>query len=717
MKDYSALTPHPVMDVLVKDLMKKTQNEDPAFFELMVSYYFCKMASMMRNNVQIAQTQVIPINMYAINLAPSGSGKGHSTGIMEESVIGGFRTEFLETTFPTIAERSLHTLAMARSRKNQSDPDEEVTRAQLEFEELGQLLFSFDSGTPAAVKQMRTKLLMAMSGSMNFEMDEIGSNLLGNTEILTTFLELFDMGRIKQKLVKNTRENIRSEDLFGITPTNMMLYGTPNKLFDGSRTEEEYISFLETGYGRRCYFGFCPHRISKANQTAQDIYDIYNDTTSISVLSDIASDMRQLADPTHFDQTIKMSKDVSMALFEYRLWCQEQADTMSEFEEITKAELAHRYFKVAKLAGAYAFIDKSTYITEEHLDHAIYMAEASGKAFSLMLKRDRPHVKLAKFLAGCGREMTHAALVEDLPFFKGTEQAKREMLNLATGYGYTNNIVIRRDIIDGIELLSGKSLPQTDLNDVIFSYSNDMVTGYAVQKKQVPFHKMHNLVNRDGMHWVNHALKDGYRDEAHVIEGFNMIVLDVENSVTIDLAKQLLCDYNMLIHVTKRHTENAHRFRVIIPISHTLSLSTEDFKEFMTNVFNWAPFEVDEATGQRARKWLTCKGDFEYNDGQVLDALQFIPKTKKADEHKMVLAGQLNLSNLERWFVNNTPDGNRNNQLIKYAYALIDAGDDLPTIQLKVMDLNKKLPKPLGETEVLMTIIPSATKKYHTIRK
>ena len=716
MKDFNALAPHPMMETLVDNLMLKTQNQDPQFFRLMVSYNFCKIASMMRCNVKIAETQLIPINMYGINLAPSGAGKGHSTGIMEESVMGGFRTEFIDNTFPTIAERSLNSLGLKRAQKlGVADPDEEVTRAQLEFEELGQLLFSFDSGTPAAVKQMRTKLLMAGAGSMNFEMDEMGSNLLGNSEILNTFLELFDVGRIKQKLVKNTRENIRSEDLFGMTPTNMMLYGTPTKVMNGSKTEEEYFEFLDIGYARRCFFGFCRMRNARSGQTAQDIYDIYNDTASIALLSGISAQMKALADNSFFGQTIKMDKDVSMALFEYRLWCQEQADTMSEYENVAKAELSHRYFKVAKLAGAYAFVDKSPYVTMGNLENAIFLAEESGIAFNQMMKRDRPHVKLAKYLAGSPREFTHADLMEDLPFFKGSEQTKREMVNLATAYGYRNNIVVRRDIIDGMEILSATSVPETDIEKIIFSAGTDITTGFGPHR--VPFRKMHNLVAKDGFHWVNHVLKDGYRDDMHVVEGFNLLCLDVEKSVSIDLCHQLMGDYKYLLHTTKRHTDEEHRYRVILPMSHTLSLDADDYKEFMQNVFAWLPFDVDTGTGQRSRKWLTNAGHHQYNDGQLLDALQFVPKTKKAEDFKEVCAGQVNMSNLQRWFINHAPDGNRNNQLIKYAYALIDAGDDLSTIQLKVMDLNKKLPKPLGETEVLMTIIPSATKKYHSKRK
>lgn len=711
MKDYSNLPFHPTMDKLVDILTKKTQNEDPVFFRLMVSYFFCKLASMMRCNVEIATTQVIPINMYAVNLAPSGSGKGHSIGIIEENVINGFRKRFLEETFPGVSERSITKLGLDRARRNQSPEDEEVTRAQMEFEDMGALLFSFDSATSAAVKQMRVKLLMAKAGSMNLEIDEIGSNLLGNSEALNTFLELFDVGRIKQKLTKNTRENIRTEDLFGSTPTNLLLFGTPTKLLNGSKTEDEYYDFLETGYARRCFFGFCRVRKARPGQSAQDIYNIYNDTRSIQYLAALSDAMKQLADPTHFGQTIRMKKDVSLALFDYRLECQNTADSMSEYDEILKAELSHRYFKVAKLAGAYAFIDKSMYVKMEHLENAIAMAEQSGTAFNLMMKRDRPYIKLANYIASIGREMTHADLVEDLPFYKGSEQQKREMLNLATAHGYKNGIFIRKELIDGIEFLSGKSVPETDLEKMVFAASTDFTTGYATHHK--PFAKLHKLVAEQGFHWVTHSLRDAYRDEAHVVPGFNLVCLDVENSVSLDMAKLLLKDFKYLIHVTKRHTDKDQRFRVILPLSHTLELDSKDFREFMSNIFDWLPFDVDRQTAQRARKWLTNKGDFWYNDGQLLDALQFVPKTKKAEEHRAIVATQTNLSALERWFVNNTQSGNRNHNLLRYAYALIDGGKDIATIQLMVLDLNKKLDKPLDEIEVLSTVVASATRKFH----
>ena len=74
---------------------------------------------------------------------------------------------------------------------------------------------------------MREKLLLAAAGSMNFELDEVGSHMITNTDVLNTFLELYDIGLIKQKLIKNTHENRRSQEIPGNTPTNLMMFGTP----------------------------------------------------------------------------------------------------------------------------------------------------------------------------------------------------------------------------------------------------------------------------------------------------------------------------------------------------------------------------------------------------------------------------------------------------------------------------------------------------------
>ena len=106
---------------------------------------------------------------------------------------------------------------------------------------------------------------------------------------------------------------------------------------------------------------------------------------------------------------------------------------------------------------------------------------------------------------------------------------------------------------------------------------------------------------------------------------------------------------------------------------------------------------------------MTAKGKHFYNHGKLLDALQFIPKTKKAEEAFARLSEQGSLTSLERWFVNQAEEGNRNNCLFRYAACLVDMGQDLDSIKNNVLALNNKLRVPLDETEVLSTVILSTS--------
>ena len=717
MKDLESVPHNSVSERLVEIISQKTQVNNQLGFRIMVGYYFTKVASMMRAKIATHDRGMIPVNMYAINLATSGQGKGHSTNIVEEMVINQFRDRFLEQTFPLLSETSLGKLAVKRAAKKNADPDAELIITTKEFENLGSLAFSFDSGTTAAVKQMRHKLLMSGAGSMNLEMDEIGSNLMGNTDVLTTYLELFDVGNVKPKLTKNTADNTRNEEIVGRTPTNMMLFGTPSKLLNGGKTEEEFVTMLETGYGRRCFFGLSQVSDKDTSLSPQEIYDKLTDKTADVDLLAMSNNLGKLADGVNFNKTLAMTKDVSLLLIEYKLDCEKRANRMPEHQEIQKAEINHRYFKALKLAGTYAFIEGSPEVTEDHLYSAIRLAEESGEAFNKILTRERNYVKLARYISSVDREVTFVDMVEDLPFYKGTESQKKEMLNLAIAYGYKNNIIIKKLFNDGIEFLKGESLDETDLDKMVISYGTELAHNYKCE--QVKFTDLHKLTQAQGYHWVSHHLADGHRLETNCIPGFNLLVLDIDDGVELATVQLLMRQYKHHIYTTKRHRAtvdgitHGDRFRMVLPLTHVLKMSAEDYKEFMDNVYDWLPFDVDRSANQRSKKFLSHAGNSIYNDGKLVDALEFIPKTSKCEERRKVIDSQQSLSNVERWFVHNTGTGNRSNQLIKFALMLVDSGQSLEQVKTNVFALNSKLAERMEETEIMATIMVTASKAYY----
>ena len=696
---------------IVDILVAKTQSQNRHFFRLLVAYYFSKVASMMRCNIETKDRGIIPVNTYVLNLMPSGAGKGFSTNIMEEDIIEGFRYKFLTTILPVASATRLTKLATQLQDKDPvlSDEDAEIA-VKKEYEALGTLAFSFDSGTAPAVKQMRQKLLMSNAGSMNLELDEVGSNLTANVEMLNTFLELYDVGKVKQKLTKNTAENKRGEELIGRTPTNMMLFGTPTKLLDGSKTEEEFKQMLETGYARRMLFGYDVAVSHSKQQTAEELYEALtcnNVTKDTQRLSNIIT---SLADTKNFNTVLHMSKENTIHLLGYKIECERKTLDLKAHEDTKKAELAHRYYKALKLAGAYSFIEGATTIKREHLDSAIQLCEDSGEHFSRIIRKEGSYARLARYIAEVGKEVTQVDLIEELPFYKGSEAQKKDMLSLAVAWGYKHNIIIRKSYVDDIEFLSGESLQETDLNSIQFSYSQDITT--AFEPVRSPFNQLHKLTSKEnGHHYTAHNFVGGYRSSEKAMPGFDLLILDIDNGCSLHSAKELLSGYKALFATTKRHTEENNRFRIILPMSHYIKLSPKDYSKFMENVFNWLPFDSDTATKDIARKWMSAVGHHEYIEGELIDATLFIPQTKKALEQEKKILDTQGMSNMERWFSAKIEVGNRATMLIRYGFMLMDNGYPEDAIRNMLITFNEQIKSPIDQEEIYTKIMPSIQKK------
>lgn len=711
--DLTGVQHHPAIAEIVELLCNKTQNTDRGFFQVEVAYFLGKMAASQRATIVTKDRGEIPVNIYALALATSGFGKGHSVNIMETELMKPFKKRFMEDTFPTIAEQNLWAIANSRAARNGTDPQEEFERAEKEFKSAGAFPFTFDSGTPPAVKQLRHKLLLSACGSINLQIDEIGSNLIGSTDVLTLFLELYDQGIVKQKLIKNTADNQRGEELDGKTPTNALLFGTPAKLLDGGQTEDQFYSFLDTGYARRCIFGWGQTNKKAFNLLEPaEIYRRLIEPSNSASTNKWSGQFHKLADPAMYGWKMTVADDVAIQLLTYRIACEQIADKMAEHEEIKKAELSHRYFKALKLAGAFAFVDESNEVEMGHLMSAILLVEESGTAFQAILAREKTYVKLARYIADVDTEVTHADLHEALPFYKAGNAARNEMMTLAMAWGYKKHIIIKKSFIDGIEFYKGEKLEETNIDEMVISYSDHWA--YHYMGERVPFEQLHLLTQAKGMHWANHQFTKQHRAEENVIAGFNMISIDVDGSIPLETVHDLLQEYKFMTYTTKRHTDEENRFRLIIPINYVLQLDSDEYKEFMNSFMAWLPFKTDESANQRAKKWECFDGGkYHYNiEGEILDALSFIPKTSKNEAYKKGMQQLENLDNLERWFAQRIATGNRNNQMIKYALALMDGGMDLVQVQKQVHEFNRKLNNPMTEDEIDTTIMVTVGKRF-----
>lgn len=711
---------HPVLEDLVTHICAKTNNPDRHYFRIQIAYFLAVVAAHMRISVSGWVGQTIPINIYAVNLAPSGAGKGHSTHILEEDVLGAFRDEFADNTFIHNSNINRNRLAAQRAVMNGTQPQDEQAALEKEFNLLGDFLFSFDSATPAAVKQYRQKLLMADAGALNLQIDEIGANLVGQDDPLKLFLELYDKGNIKEKLIKSTTENQRTKKINGHTPTNVLMFGEPLSLLDGGVVQKKFHDMLSMGYARRCLWGYTEKMEKDLSLTPEQYLQKLKQAENSTFIDSLSNHFASLANYTLLNGKITIGDAECLELAAYRLECEQVASTFAEHESVRKAELEHRYFKVLKLAGAYAYFDRSNSVTANHLKWAKQLVEDSGMAFQRLLNPEKPYVKFARYLATKDTEVTLAEM-DDLPYFPKTKIGREDLIQLATAWGYRNNVVISRYEQDGVSFIQASSIQPTSLDSLIVSASEEITENYSNGIRSFEWFKTKLFTQPKVWHWLNHHLYagehgKGYRQEKSVLRGFNVLVLDVDEGCTIRAAQAVLKEYTHIIHTTKSHgkIKGEDRFRIILPINFTLKLDEKDYHQLMVNVAETVPtIRLDQSTHHRVKKWETCpNSQIFYNEGTLFDIVPFIPKTTKNEERQKAIVDLSNMDALERWFVMNTSSGQRNNLLYRYGSMLVDSGIEQFSVMEAIRKLNSKISDPLCDEELSKTVLRSISKRY-----
>ncbi len=698
-----------LQEQIVDILVSKTGNEDRSFFRVMVAYKFAELATNMRCTVEFAGTHNIPTNMYALDLAPSGYSKNASMNVLDKEIFKRFKDKFMNVVIPEISMFNLEQVATDYSIVSGLEMTDSRFAVNKEYNTLPKFIYQFGASTPEGFKAMRAKLSMSGIGATNNVVDEIGSNIISNKETMAIQLEAYDMGDSKQKLIKSDGGN---SDLRGSVPSNLFCFGTQSKLLDGGDVEKQFFELLETGYARRFIVGFVDKNTRNTELTAEQMYEKIMSSTVDADLDELSYFFEDLASDEHYNKNIKLSKETTIELIQYRIDCDNRANNLKEHEGVLEAVIRHSYWRALKLAGAYAFVSKEDEITSEILSNAISLVEESTLCFKSMLSRDKAYVRLAKYIASVSKKVTQVDLLEDLAFYRGTESQKRELMQLAVAYGYGNNIIIKNTIKDGVEFFEGESLAETNINSITCSWSTDITEGFKSTTTQ--FSNLHKLVCHNKVHYAAHSFKDGHRKSENAIEGFNLLILDVDSGLPIEVCRTLLKEYKHLIATTKRNTAEHNRYRIILPMSHTLKLNVNDYKQFMKNVFSWLPFDSDEQTSDIARKWESFAGEHFYNDGKLFDVMDFIPNTPKENKYRDRVKKIGNSDTLQRWFLINFKDEDgRNNTLIKYALALLDDGMNSENIRHSVYDMNNKLEQPISELELESTVMKTIIKKEY----
>lgn len=720
----SKTTPHEMSEEIASILASRASTDNLDFFRIIVSYYLANLASSMGTTVYSALQNSIPTNVYALALAPSGFGKGTSIGVMEREVTNKFREVFMNYLVPILEKEAPDRLALNASEYLQHIPLDTLTeKFKEQLESAGNYVPSFDEATVPAIKQLRTKIQLLGAGALNLEIDELGSNIQKSAEALKTYLELYDIGQIKTKLIKNTKENVRGMLLNTPSPANLLMFGTPSSLLNSDKEEELFMQFLEAGYARRCLFGYQDTSITASKDISiDDLYDILQTRRNDYKLTSICDHLGTLAGEEFLHRSIHIPTAVDKLILRYKLFCQDRASKFKSYQTIHTHEMQHRHFKATKLAGTYAFIDKRFEMNEKDFLNAIYLVEQSGNALHRILKRDKPAILVCKYIEEAGTSVTVSDLTDHLPFYKAASgQVRNDLMKEAKAWGHSNNIMVQEYKVNDITFYKGEKLTETSLSQITLSVSQDITTGF--QNIVRDFRQLPQLF-KSSWNWCSHQLKHGDSSKGHranenCIQGCKLLVLDIDDtSMSPSLASELIKQYYHIIYTTKSNEKEAgvYCYRVIIPTNYSVNLDEDDFKKFMESAATAFPFtEVDVKTFNRTRLWFcnpdtTLYTNFE-GELQLFNVVPHIPKTVQNIEYTSSNKRLGNVSAIERYFLNMMQEGNRNHSLLRYGLMLLDSEHSLSQVEASVLALNKKLHNPLNQKEIEATVFKTLAKK------
>lgn len=133
--------------------------------------------------------------------------------------------------------------------------------------------------------------------------------------------------------------------------------------------------------------------------------------------------------------------------------------------------------------------------------------------------------------------------------------------------------------------------------------------------------------DREHPGWSGARFDPPRRGLEHVRE-VTALVLDYDGAETFEAARELWLGFYGLMHTTRKHTDEAHRFRVILPLSR--AVSPAEYARIWARVNELAGAKLDPAPKDPSRFWFTPgvmpNGSFRAVklDGQPLDADKFL---------------------------------------------------------------------------------------------
>lgn len=674
----------------IVNLLVGSENEKDLerYARIVAIYGLAMVANSVRASVVIPNdNKSMPMNVYAVGLGGSGIGKTKSLN---------FVLDLIEPAITEVKKK-------VNDRLDVLDPFNIEEINDLTKDGVSMSTYYKSMSDSAVLKLMRVMDLSEYY-SINYVVDEFAGKVLSEYEMLsTTIIEVYDKGTVPP----NLRSTVKTNKANNPIPMNMLAFGSPHLLFEtDSNIEKAFLDLLQAGLARRTLFA---NAITSVNKFT------LNANANREHIDSLQAKFVQIQDK--YEHKELMLSDKALELYEaYYNSNTEDSIAISDYEMIRKIYTKNKSWLALKLSGLVAVSKLHNQIELEDYQEAIDIVEDSANDLSAILNRPEKYELIVDWLMEQDKAESEYTLTQALPFYKDV-RSKKQFWDLAKGYAYENNITLMIEDKRNLTFYQAKAKKKTNLDEpLVFSYSTDMTTGYYAND-DILWKDMHRVVSNPDICYSAHCFKDGYRNKENTIQGFDLLMLDVDDGTPLEIAKVILEDYTYLIATTKSHQKEKNgvvcdRYRILIPMKNRLELDTEQYSKFMANIMEDLPIELDRACKDSSRFFYGAETEYCYNEGELFDADKYIPNTQEEEQYKKkgVALAKKNISGISQYIIRNENNG-RNNSLTKLGLLLMDNGYSHEETKEEILRVNKQFSSPLAESEIKRTIFKTIERK------
>lgn len=662
-----------------------------------VHYVLSLAASLKRVTLKGLDEDKVPLNYYGITFANSGRGKDLSVSIamrLVQNIIDAYNSR-------------LSDLVMQHQEQNV-----DMSIPSLENKE----------GTTSGFLQDRNVLDILKVGSTNIRVEELVSVLKSSDfeQVLNMLTESWQEGSNASRSFKSYMS-----PKINFVPANCLLYSSPEGFRnEGNKQFQGFVDNLSNGMARRSYVVFDESDVQAEAEPTVESLQLYSE--NIKLAKQKSQDMSEYLSNIVLNcpRSIDFTVDAELVVKKYEIANKNIVAASPLMKNAVKAEMLSRAYKIRRLAGLYALYDGSSEVSIENVNDAIEWAESLSKDLIIALNAETIAEKIFDYL---DKVEKYSSQTDVMKYYKMSAKDFKENIDEVYTVAYDNGSTMQSKIFDKeakvikYNLIKGEL---TESDQMICSTSDSMSDDFIPQK--VGYKNLPDLVmGKYGKNYSAGLFLNNKRNKDNYIKRQNLIIFDVDEGMSIEDAQLFLSQYKGFIATTRNHMKEKNgkvleRFRIVLVSKYIFNLDHEEYKNTITNFALLHSLTVDFPVIEPSRLYYSNpNSEITHLEGEeLIDLRAYIPETKEVATTKKSIElaeqydGNENINGFDKYFLMQTSQGNRNNNLVKYGFALITKKNlDFESAKAKVLGLNSMLADPLSESELERTVFKSMARK------